>query len=489
MAGIGQAQRRTEELSQYLIELTAMKARFTHFRQIVAAVVNYDGVGVAWVAPLQEYHFLIRVRRRIGPSKYLRLNCSSRSDGKISSPAEPTPRLRKSPMAMGIMRLSGDSPVVDIAHADMANRFRLPRLSPSQLSQCRSSRLMTAVDQRRPLGYLPDSPVGADLRADSLKSSVYSHPCLRPDRDRSIPVERRRRQGESDDRIPTMIEATTLWQLVERRAQATPDAIFALDEQERKISFEGLRAEAERVAAGLFERGVREDQIVAWILPTRISAFVLMCALSRLGVIQNPLVPIYREREVDFCLLRLEAAPPQQFGPFWTGWDRRTTIIPDGAVSIHHPDAGEKAISRNDDPLTVAASCITEGGPEDSHWEVDNWEYGTTEQGSSGAGLWDPASHLLVGFLSGGLAACDNDLWDCFGRFAVAWDGPSPGERLRDWLDPEDTGAQRVLGGKVLEGLLRHFDPKGLQRSLLAARLASHRSRLSAARSRIGRAP
>ena len=97
-------------------------------------------------------------------------------------------------------------------------------------------------------------------------------------------------------------------------------------------------------------------------------------------------------------------------------------------------------------------NCISEGGPKDSHWEVDNWEYGTTEHGSSGAGLWDPASHLLIGFLSGGLASCDNDLWDCFGRFAVAWDGPSPSERLRDWLDPDDTGAQRVLGGKAVQG-------------------------------------
>lgn len=160
-----------------------------------------------------------------------------------------------------------------------------------------------------------------------------------------------------------------------------------------------------------------------------------------------------RRRDVDFCLLRLEVAPPQQFGPFWSGWDRRTTIIPDGAVSIHHPDAGEKAISRNDDPLTVTANCVSDGGPHDSHWEVDGWEVGTTEHGSSGAGLWDPASHLLVGFLSGGLAACDNDLWDCFGRFAAAWDGPSPGERLRDWLDPDATGAQLVRGGKALEGL------------------------------------
>jgi hypothetical protein len=154
-----------------------------------------------------------------------------------------------------------------------------------------------------------------------------------------------------------------------------------------------------------------------------------------------------RRADVDFCLLRLDAAPPQRYAPYWSGWDRRRTITPVGAISIHHPDAGEKSISLNDDALAVTSSCIMTGGPPDSHWEVDSWEYGTTEHGSSGAGLWDPSSHLLVGFLSGGLAACGNELWDCFGRLAAAWDGPSAGERLRDWLDPEGTGTERVSGG------------------------------------------
>ena len=34
-----------------------------------------------------------------------------------------------------------------------------------------------------------------------------------------------------------MIAARTLWELIERRAQATPDALFALDEAERRLSF------------------------------------------------------------------------------------------------------------------------------------------------------------------------------------------------------------------------------------------------------------
>ncbi len=104
-----------------------------------------------------------------------------------------------------------------------------------------------------------------------------------------------------------MIEAATLWQLVERRAEETPDGIFGIDESGREQSFAQLRDEADRVAAGLHDRGVREGDPVSWVLPTRLSAFVLMIALARLGAVQNPLVPIYRRREVAFCLKQTRA--------------------------------------------------------------------------------------------------------------------------------------------------------------------------------------
>jgi non-ribosomal peptide synthetase component E (peptide arylation enzyme) len=99
-----------------------------------------------------------------------------------------------------------------------------------------------------------------------------------------------------------MLEAETAWQLVERRAEATPDALFALDEAGHELSFDGLRREAERAAAGLHALGIGEGSPVSWILPTRNAAFVLMTALARLGAVQNPLVPIYRKREVEFCV-------------------------------------------------------------------------------------------------------------------------------------------------------------------------------------------
>jgi hypothetical protein len=154
-----------------------------------------------------------------------------------------------------------------------------------------------------------------------------------------------------------------------------------------------------------------------------------------------------RRRDADFCLIELDSAPPVEFEPVWTGWDRRADLLPEGSVAIHHPSGDEKAISFNEDPLSVGSNCITVGGPSDTHWYVDNWEMGTTEAGSSGSGLWDRDSGLLIGFLSGGFASCSNPGgYDCYGRLASAWDGPSSEERLRDWLDPNDTGVEVVTG-------------------------------------------
>jgi cyclohexanecarboxylate-CoA ligase len=96
------------------------------------------------------------------------------------------------------------------------------------------------------------------------------------------------------------LRARSLWDLVERRAAATPDALFAIDENEKRRSFAELRAEAERCAAGLHERGIGAGTAVSWMLPTWFESMVLVAALARLGAVQNPILPIYREREVRF---------------------------------------------------------------------------------------------------------------------------------------------------------------------------------------------
>ena len=94
--------------------------------------------------------------------------------------------------------------------------------------------------------------------------------------------------------------ATSWWGLIAARAEATPDAAFLSDERGRALTFGEYRRRAEEVAAGLSSLGVRSDHVVSWQLPTTIEAAVLMAALSRLGVRQNPIIPILRRTEVSF---------------------------------------------------------------------------------------------------------------------------------------------------------------------------------------------
>ncbi|MGW8362793.1 class I adenylate-forming enzyme family protein [Streptomyces wedmorensis] len=96
-------------------------------------------------------------------------------------------------------------------------------------------------------------------------------------------------------------ESRTLWELVERRAGLTPDRPVLL-QGDRVLTFGGLRDRAERCAAGLYDKGVRAGTVVAWQLPTRIETAVLTFALARVGAVQTPVIPFYRDKEVGFAL-------------------------------------------------------------------------------------------------------------------------------------------------------------------------------------------
>jgi acyl-CoA synthetase (AMP-forming)/AMP-acid ligase II len=99
-----------------------------------------------------------------------------------------------------------------------------------------------------------------------------------------------------------MIDVRALWPLVQARAQASPAALCAVDERGERLSFGELRARAERLAAALAARGVGPEVRVSWQLPTWLESLVLVAALARLGAVQNPLLPIYREREIGFIV-------------------------------------------------------------------------------------------------------------------------------------------------------------------------------------------
>ena len=91
--------------------------------------------------------------------------------------------------------------------------------------------------------------------------------------------------------------ARTMWELVDRRADASPDQHMLIAPDGETVTFGQFRDRAARVAAALHGMGVGTGSVVSWQLPTRIDSIVLSIALSRLGAVQNPIIHLYRERE------------------------------------------------------------------------------------------------------------------------------------------------------------------------------------------------
>ncbi|MEE2851903.1 MAG: AMP-binding protein [Actinomycetota bacterium] len=97
----------------------------------------------------------------------------------------------------------------------------------------------------------------------------------------------------------------TYWGLVEEAARTHPERIVLVDDYGRSLTNAELRDAAERTAAALAQRGIRDGTVVSWQLPTTLETMVVMVALTRLGAVQNPILPIWRESEVRFATVQL----------------------------------------------------------------------------------------------------------------------------------------------------------------------------------------
>jgi hypothetical protein len=145
----------------------------------------------------------------------------------------------------------------------------------------------------------------------------------------------------------------------------------------------------------------------------------------------------------DFALILLDETPPASYNVQYAGWDASGTA-PVNATGIHHPSGDVKKICFDEDGPTQG----NQGGA--AVWYISEWEAGVTEGGSSGSPLFDQ-NHRIIGQLYGGFAACagavNNGQADWYGRFNVSWNtGSTAATRLRDWLDPANSGITAVDG-------------------------------------------
>ena len=134
----------------------------------------------------------------------------------------------------------------------------------------------------------------------------FEHPSLAPGPSAAAPrplpdPARRVARGASVSARTDADPELALWPLVERRAAATPDALFAVDERAARSRFAAYRDAALRGGGGAARARRRRGDARSPGSCRRASRRWCWCAaLARLGAVQNPILPIYREREVGF---------------------------------------------------------------------------------------------------------------------------------------------------------------------------------------------
>lgn len=93
----------------------------------------------------------------------------------------------------------------------------------------------------------------------------------------------------------------------------------AVVDAETTVTYAELEQQVRSVAASLVELGARRGDVVSWQLPNWLEAVVLHHAILRIGAVSNPIIAIYRRREVEFILRQAESQiflVPQTFRSF-----------------------------------------------------------------------------------------------------------------------------------------------------------------------------
>ncbi|PSR11683.1 MAG: hypothetical protein C7N36_15315, partial [Bacteroidetes bacterium] len=149
----------------------------------------------------------------------------------------------------------------------------------------------------------------------------------------------------------------------------------------------------------------------------------------------------------DATIVELDDPVSPTANAWFAGWDARDMLEPDTVIAVHHPSTDEKRISFQFDGVYRGAwGSGSTAVPTGNHLIIEDWDVGTTEGGSSGSPIFD-SEKRVIGQLHGGAAACGNNSYDSYGWLHSSWEGNgTPTTRLRDWLDPDNTGVLVIDG-------------------------------------------
>jgi len=128
--------------------------------------------------------------------------------------------------------------------------------------------------------------------------------------------------------------------------------------------------------------------------------------------------------------------PPVDYFPLYSGWDATGETLTN-TYCIHHPQGDVKKYANDSDTALEGSFGAYNAN---SFWVIPTYENGTTEDGSSGAALYN-SENRVVGSLSGGGAACSEAIYDYYQKFSAMWNTHSDEvQQLKHWLDPDNSG-------------------------------------------------
>jgi acyl-CoA synthetase (AMP-forming)/AMP-acid ligase II len=166
---------------------------------------------------------------------------------------------------------------------------------------------------------------------------------------------------EIDDYYAAGLWSTdTFHDLLVRRVEDNPDKVFATDGI-RSLTFRELFDAAQRLAVGLHRQGLRRGDTAAVQLPNWVEFIQVLAALSRLGVIMVPIMPIYRREDVSYVLSNAGVRTvftPATFGKFdyFDMYRGLRQEHPDLTIVVARPDsAAEEVIGAESNAFSLQA--------------------------------------------------------------------------------------------------------------------------------------
>ncbi|MDT5291336.1 MAG: hypothetical protein QOG79_4270 [Mycobacterium sp.] len=168
----------------------------------------------------------------------------------------------------------------------------------------------------------------------------------------------------------------TVHDLLSLRVQENPDKVFATDGT-RSLTYRELFDAGQRLAVGLHRQGLRRGDTAAVQLPNWVEFIQVLAALSRLGVVMVPIMPIYRHEDVNYVLSDADIQAvftPAHFSKFdyldmYLGLRREH---PDLTIVVARPDSDAQAVVDADDAVFTLQELEADTDDDSALRELDD---------------------------------------------------------------------------------------------------------------------